>query len=91
MQSSRTSISHSECRLCDIGGQHEIDIWDENPQTGSQSASGLSEKIFECIGVRVWDLSHDCPLHNSHVGVCLYISRSNETMKPPKYAENAST
>lgn len=41
------------CRLCGVGGQHEIDISEEN------SLSNLSEKICRCVGVQVFDSNTD--------------------------------
>lgn len=45
-----------QCRLCGVGGAHEVDIWDRRTLSVHSDCSdylSLSEKIFECIGVQV--------------------------------------
>lgn len=50
MPNPRETNSFSECRLCGIGGHHEIDIWNGNLHNDEFP---LSEKIFECVGLQV--------------------------------------
>lgn len=42
-----------QCRLCGSAGYHEIDIWNESASTDNYNESGLSDRIFDCIGVLV--------------------------------------
>lgn len=44
------SNSILRCRLCDASGPHDIDIWDKHPHSTEVT---MSEKIFECTGLKV--------------------------------------
>lgn len=56
MENFLTSNLFFQCRLCGVGGDHEIDIWDKRTLSVHSDCSdelALNEKIFECIGVQV--------------------------------------
>lgn len=48
MPSTRRLNSFSKCRLCDVSGYHETEIWEL-----SNAELNLNERVFQCTGVQV--------------------------------------